>query len=324
MLTTKQKTLRKYWYATVPMSSLKSGPQPFRLMGEDIVLFEGPDGAPAALADRCCHRTAKLSKGWVDNGELTCGYHGWTYNTAGKVTRVPQLPIEAPTPVYQTPAYRCQERYGYAWVALDEPLTPIIDIPEDGAPGYRRIFQFYDQWNTAPLRLMENSFDNAHFSFVHKGTFGDMNQPKPERYEINETDYGFMAETIVPIVNPPMAYQVTGTTDSMTTRHMRNHWYPPLLPPPRYRIPLGHPPHHHQLRHAHRRRQNPARATALPQRHRSRLPDQQTDRMGRRDHRRGPRSPGIHQPRRRARHPPQDRRPHALGPPRPDHAQAVA
>jgi phenylpropionate dioxygenase-like ring-hydroxylating dioxygenase large terminal subunit len=228
MLTTKQKTLRKYWYATVPMSDLKSGPVPFKLMGEDIVLFTGPDGVPAALADRCCHRTAKLSKGWVDQGELTCGYHGWTYNAAGRVTRVPQLPIDAPTPVYSTPSYRCAERYGYAWVALDEPLTPIIDIPEDGAPGYRRIFQFYDQWNTAPLRLMENSFDNAHFSFVHKGTFGDMNQPKPERYEINETDYGFMAETIVPIVNPPMAYQVTGTSEPMTKRHMRNHWYLPF------------------------------------------------------------------------------------------------
>ncbi len=43
--------------------------------------------------------------------------------------------------------------------------------------------------------MMENSFDNAHFAFVHKGTFGDINQPKPEKYEITETDYGFVAET---------------------------------------------------------------------------------------------------------------------------------
>ncbi len=52
---------------------------------------------------------------------------------------------------------------------------------------------------------MENSFDNAHFAFVHKSTFGDINQPKPEKYEIVETDYGFEAETIVTVKNPPIA-----------------------------------------------------------------------------------------------------------------------
>ena len=34
--------------------------------------------------------------------------------------------------------------------------------------------------------MMENSFDNAHFAFVHKGTFGDIDQPKPEKSELTE------------------------------------------------------------------------------------------------------------------------------------------
>ncbi len=84
MLTTRQKTLRKFWYATVRMDALKDGPMPFRLMGEDIVLFLDAAGQPAALADRCCHRTAKLSKGWVDEGRIVCGYHGWTYDRDGR------------------------------------------------------------------------------------------------------------------------------------------------------------------------------------------------------------------------------------------------
>ncbi|HXO02168.1 MAG TPA: hypothetical protein VN900_08915, partial [Stellaceae bacterium] len=126
------------------------------------------------------------------------------------------------------PAYRCVARYGYAWVALDEPEQPIFDIPEESAPGYRRIFQFYDRWKTAPLRFMENSFDNAHFAYVHRGTFGDNSRPRPDRYEIEETKYGFFAASLVHIVNPPAAYQVTGTTDPTTTRDMRNHWYLPF------------------------------------------------------------------------------------------------
>jgi phenylpropionate dioxygenase-like ring-hydroxylating dioxygenase large terminal subunit len=228
VLTTKQQTLRRFWYATIPMHQLTDGPKPFRLMGEDIVLFLAENGAPAALRDRCCHRTAKLSKGWCDAGQLVCGYHGWTYSANGDVVRIPQHDSSRELPKHSAPAYHCVERYGYAWVALDDPLMPLFDIPEDGAPGYRRILQFYDRWNTAPLRLMENSFDNAHFSFVHKSTFGDNAQPKPSSYDLTETDYGFCATTLVEILNPPAAHRVTGTSEPVTFRDMRNHWYLPF------------------------------------------------------------------------------------------------
>ena len=228
MLTAQMKTLRKFWYATMPVSDLADGPQPFRLMNEDIVLFLDAKGAPAALRDRCCHRTAKLSKGWTDSGSIVCGYHGWTYDRDGKVTRIPQYDPNAALPRHQVPSFACQARYGYVWVALDTPVSPLFDIPEDDAPGFRGIFQFHEEWRTAPLRLMENSFDNSHFAFVHRGTFGDNAQPKPSVYEIEETDYGFVATTVVDVVNPPRAFRVTGTTDPTTTRTMRNHWYLPF------------------------------------------------------------------------------------------------
>lgn len=78
MLCTKQKVLRRFWYATVPVAKLDDGPKPFTLLGEKLVLFLDAEGKPAALADRCCHRTARLSKGWSQDGYITCGYHGWT------------------------------------------------------------------------------------------------------------------------------------------------------------------------------------------------------------------------------------------------------
>ena len=228
MLSTRQAVLRKFWYATVPTDSLRDGPKPFTLLGENIVVFLGSDDKPAALADRCCHRTAKLSKGWVKDGHIVCAYHGWSYDTSGKLAAIPQFPPEQPLPEGRATAYHAKERYGYVWVALDEPLSDIPDVPEASMPGYRQIHQFYDKWNTSSLRLMENSFDNAHFAFVHKGTFGDMNRPKPEKYEIVETDYGFEAETILEVVNPPHAARITGTTNAVTTRHMRNKWFMPF------------------------------------------------------------------------------------------------
>ena len=115
MLVTRQPVFRKFWHAVMPLTDLAQGPKPFRLLGEDIVLFLDAEGQPAALRDRCCHRTAKLSKGWcVDGagracaqGAIQCGYHGWTYDRGGQVIRIPQYDPERPiSPDYRTTAYR--------------------------------------------------------------------------------------------------------------------------------------------------------------------------------------------------------------------------
>jgi phenylpropionate dioxygenase-like ring-hydroxylating dioxygenase large terminal subunit len=228
MLVTRQPVLRKFWYAIMPIEHLKDGPKAFTLLGEKIVLWQKPDGSPAALRDRCCHRTAQLSKGFVDGENLVCGYHGWTYNSDGRCVRIPQNSDSAIPSGAVVPAYRAQEKYGYAWVALDAPLRPIPDFPEDSSGKHRRIFQFYELWNTSPVRMMENSFDNSHFSFVHKANFGLIDQPKPAPYEFRETDYGFEAETLVPIRNPPESFVITGSTEPITHRHLINRYYLPF------------------------------------------------------------------------------------------------
>jgi phenylpropionate dioxygenase-like ring-hydroxylating dioxygenase large terminal subunit len=234
MLVTRQPVFRKFWHAVMPLSMLAEGrPVPFTLLGEKIVLFLDAQGQPAALKDRCCHRTAQLSKGRCVNGALECGYHGWTYNAAGRVIRIPQYGPERTIPAdYCTPAYRCVAKLGYAWVALvgpdEEPLAPIPEVPEFNAPGWRTIFQFYETWATSPMRALENSFDNSHFSFVHRATFGVAAQPKPSKYELVEKEGGFHAETVIDAANPPAFHRVSGSTDALTQRHMRNAYYLPF------------------------------------------------------------------------------------------------
>lgn len=228
MLVTRQPVLRRFWYAIMPMARLDAGPQAFTLLGEPIVLWKMSDGMPAAVRDRCCHRTAKLSKGFVDGDHIACGYHGWTYNSRGKCVRIPQAPDTQIPSGACVPAYHCQEKFGYAWVALDDPLIPVPDAIEE-ARGDRRIHQFDETWRTGALRLMENSFDTAHFAFVHAGTFGQGDQPKPEFFQLRETDYGFEAEAIVPINNPPESHRITGTSEPTTKRHFFNQWHLPFL-----------------------------------------------------------------------------------------------
>ncbi len=239
MLVTQQRVLRRFWHAVIPMSHLKDGPKPFTLLGERIVLWKDADGAPAAVRDRCCHRTARLSKGWVTHGEIVCGYHGWTYDRSGRCTRVPQAADQSsPTGICVT-GYHCEERYGYAWVCLDQPLTSIPDFPESRDPGFRQIDEFYELWQCGALRLMENSFDNAHFSFVHQNSFGKANHPKPSSAEIVPFEDGFHFHTVVPVKNPEGLRKALGTDEAETVRTMSNTWWIPFIRKLRIAYPHG-------------------------------------------------------------------------------------
>jgi phenylpropionate dioxygenase-like ring-hydroxylating dioxygenase large terminal subunit len=228
MLATKQKVLRRFWYPVIPVEQLKDGPKPFKLLGEDIVVWLDAAGKPAATIDRCCHRTAKLSCGFVEAGNIVCGYHGWTFDAAGKCVRVPQAKDPTRKVNFKIDAYRAELRYGYVWVALDEPLAGIPEFAEADDPAFRRVPQFYEVWKCSGLRLMENSFDASHQAYVHRGTFGDIQKPQPFDWDLEETEFGFRATGRSEVVNRDTANKVLQMEDGRTTRTRQNAWWMPF------------------------------------------------------------------------------------------------
>ena len=81
-----------FWYPLAWSNELKAGKALARCFaGDPIVLFRGASGKVFALEDRCAHRQVPLSLGVVEGETLKCGYHGWTYNCAGKCVDVPYL-----------------------------------------------------------------------------------------------------------------------------------------------------------------------------------------------------------------------------------------
>lgn len=239
MLVCEQPVLRRFWYPVMPLAHLADGPKPFRLLGEDIVLWLA-DGTPVALADRCCHRTAKLSLGICERNRLICGYHGWEYDPTGRVVRLPQAGADEDRPTRMTvPWFRAAARYGYAWVALDEPVAELPEFEEPSEGGFRQIDQFYEVWHCAGLRVMENSFDNAHFSFVHRKSFGDQGHPVPAKLEIEDKADGFLMLSSVPVRNPEMQRHLLHMDSDRTVRHMRARWYMPFLRKLRINYPNG-------------------------------------------------------------------------------------
>jgi phenylpropionate dioxygenase-like ring-hydroxylating dioxygenase large terminal subunit len=239
MLATRQPVLRRFWYPVMPVGALAQGPQPFTLLGTRLVVWSLGDGRHAALEDRCAHRSAALSKGWIDRGAVVCPYHGWAYDGQGVCLRMPQRPEAGPSRHPVVKSFACVERYGHVWVALEDPLAPIPDWPEESDPGYRRIDQFYEPWGCASFRLMENSFDNAHIHFVHRNTFGDINDPDPPQPTIERAEYSFVARSDVPVLNNALQKQNLRDAGDVTIRHTTATWYLPFLRRLHIRYPSG-------------------------------------------------------------------------------------
>jgi len=209
------------------------------LLGTNIVVWALGDGRHAALEDRCAHRSAALSKGWIDKGAVVCPYHGWAYDRDGICLRIPQWPDAGPSKQPVVKSFACAERYGHVWVALEEPLAPIPDWPEETDPGYRRIDQFSEPWGCASFRLMENSFDNAHIHFVHRNTFGDINDPNPTQPAIERAEYGFVARSDVPVLNNALQKHNLRDAGDVTIRQTTATWYLPFLRRLHIRYPSG-------------------------------------------------------------------------------------
>jgi phenylpropionate dioxygenase-like ring-hydroxylating dioxygenase large terminal subunit len=229
MLVTRQPVLRRFWYPVMPISELQSKPASFTLLGQPLALWLDAEGKPAAVIDRCCHRFTKLSIGEVIDGCLRCAYHGWLFNSQGACVEVPQLGDQPIPKGYQVQAYRCQERYGYVWVCLEEPLADIPEIAEVSDRQFRQLHEFYESWKCSGLSVMENSFDNAHFSFVHAQTFGNQQQPIPAAIETETSEFGLEVKTVVPVVNPPLQQKNLGIQAATTFRTNVMTWYLPFV-----------------------------------------------------------------------------------------------
>ena len=239
MLVTKQPVLRRFWYPIIPVAQLLDAPKSFQLLGERIVLWLDAEGKPAAVRDRCCHRSAQLSLGHVVDGKISCPYHGWQFDACGTCVLVPQLKQEPISSSYRVEAYRCIERYGYAWVCLEAPLSDIPVISEATDPTYRLIHEFYEPWQCAGLRVMENEFDMAHPTFVHTATFGSEDHPTPKVLELTETEWGVHVHGVMGVVNPELQQQNLKMGEQQTVRTLDMTWFMPFTVKLRIAYPNG-------------------------------------------------------------------------------------
>src|SRR5437870_4574961 len=123
------RALRRFWHPVAYSADVDPGPVGTLLLDERLVLVR-LDGQVRAFPDLCVHRGTALSLGWVEDEELRCAYHGWTYGPEGVCTKIPSrfgsnIPSRA-----RLRRYLAEERDGLVWVCLDQdPVFPIPAFP---------------------------------------------------------------------------------------------------------------------------------------------------------------------------------------------------
>ena len=164
------KFLNNYWYVAANSEELKDKPIARIILGNPIVLFRGKSGKIGALDDRCAHRLTPLSLGRIDGDRLECGYHGWTYDCAGKCVRLPGLEMPQKITVKSFPLV---EKWGWVFIWMGDPdksdnntLPDFHVMGEDkwvGDGGMLRVEAHCDL-------IRDNLLDLTHAKYTHKQT----------------------------------------------------------------------------------------------------------------------------------------------------------
>lgn len=160
------------WYVAGYPDEVIDQPLGRTICNEKIAFFRGKNDVIAAVEDFCPHRGAALSMGYVQDGNLVCGYHGLVMGCDGKVVSMPMQRVERFPCVKHYPVV---ERHGFIWVwpgestLADESLIP--DLHWSNNPNWAYGGGLYHVKSDYRL-MIDNLMDLTHETYVHSDSIG--------------------------------------------------------------------------------------------------------------------------------------------------------
>lgn len=203
--------MRRYWH---PVATSAQLPEPdgkplrTKLLGERFVVFRDSSGKVGMLDELCMHRGASLALGRVEEGGITCLYHGWKFAVDGTILETPNHADCRLRERLKAPAYDVVERNGLIWAYIGpkEHKPPFRTFAADQVPPENRlVIRINVKANY--LQLWEGGLDSSHVSVLHtnqartswaasRGVAIDVNKwtpmddPSPV-FEAEDTPFGY-------------------------------------------------------------------------------------------------------------------------------------
>lgn len=154
-------------------------PVALRRFGLDLALWRDAEGKLRAVLDRCPHRSASLSAGAVEDGQIECPFHGFRWDGEGNCVKVPCNGPEAQRPRHlANTAFELREAHDMVWMWWGQPRAA-GDYPELPWSGpFTALDEGYvhdtlvETTQVGWMRNVENQLDWAHLPFAHHNTIG--------------------------------------------------------------------------------------------------------------------------------------------------------
>ena len=195
--------LKNAWYVAASVDEVDATLRGITVLGEHVCVFRTAGGEVIGLEDACPHRKLPLSKGRLKDDQVECGYHGLTFDCAGKCVWAPgegRIPSNA-----NVRAYPMAERYGLVWIWMGNPALAdegeIFQIEHWGDPagGVNRGEAMALDCNY--LLMCDNLLDPSHVAWVHGSSFGQA-ATKDTPLRVKKTDNGVIVHRWMMDVEP--------------------------------------------------------------------------------------------------------------------------
>jgi len=187
--------LLNLWYLVADASWITQEPVGLKRLDQDIVIWRNENGEINVVEDRCPHRGARLSKGRVHRGRITCSYHGVQLNGEGIIMETPATPDCPLVGKKAIRSYPCREFKGAVWVYFGDEHHQDPDemiLPEEFSSNDWSSFLFSQVWNCNYQCVLDNRLDPMHGSYLHASSYTLAYGNKQDRLNIEETKLGFV------------------------------------------------------------------------------------------------------------------------------------
>lgn len=197
--------LNESWLPLISLKDLKNKPIKRIIAGMPIVVWRA-NGEILAAKDRCPHRNYPLSKGYIENDNLVCPYHGWEFGKDGDCKNIPGSCQTLDGQKYRLEILKTQIIYDAVFVILNSESEAAYELPP--MPQENKFDFFWWELEAVDARVfdaLDNVLDPFHTNFIHDGFIRVKNKRQKvtqyiECYKksfkatyIQDADYGAMS-----------------------------------------------------------------------------------------------------------------------------------
>lgn len=214
-----QPFVREAWYLAAWSDELTDRPRGVVLLGSPVVLYRRSDGTPAALEDRCIHRSLPLAAGRVCGDVIECGYHGLQFDASGHCVHIPGQDRIPPTAFVAS--YPVVEQDGCVWVWMGAPERAdpalITRFPWMTMPGWG-LTKLHARIEANYQLVIDNLLDLSHLTYVHGTTVGSRELAEAAQVRAEPTEGGVKVSRWTLDVPPAPTYAQFGYADGNVDR----------------------------------------------------------------------------------------------------------